>query len=454
MERVHFIGIGGIGMSALALLAIDRGVKVSGSDLSINTQVELLRKKGATIFQGHAAENVPDGATVICSTDIKPDNPEKIEALKKGLKIVHRSSYLADQMRGKKPLLVTGTHGKTTTSTLLAHILTTAGLDPTFVLGGVSLNYGSNLRIGSGEYFVAEADESDGTHLCYPVTGGIVTNIDNDHLAHYGSIEAIEKALLDFLHKIAEPQKRIFCLDDGRLEGATLDGKGYGFHPEADLRVVSHSPCAGGSNVQYYEKASGRTYEAFLPLFGKHNAQNSAACFLMARSIDIEPEVICEAFRTFLNVKRRLESTCRLSNFDVFDDYAHHPTEVKATLQALKAAYPNRRLVALFQPHRPSRLRHVFSYFDRAFTSADAVILTDLYLSSEAKDESYSHESFVTFVRDSHESIPVEYIPRAELEEELLSFVRPNDVLVCMGAGDSTKVAHAVGSRIQARGMV
>lgn len=454
MERVHFIGIGGIGMSALALIALDRGVQVSGSDLSLNAQIELLSKKGATIFQGHAASNVPDGALVICSTDIKADNPEKLEALRKGLMIQHRSAYLATQMKGKKPLLVTGTHGKTTTSTLLAHTLVTAGLDPTFVLGGVSLNYGTNVQIGPGDYFVAEADESDGTHLCYPSYGGIVTNIDNDHLAHYGSIEAIEKSLLEFLHKIPDPETRVFCLDDARLEKASLQGRGYGFHSNADLRVMSHVPCPGGSQVVYFEKARGKSYEFFLPLFGKHNALNSAAVFLLARSIGIAPEVIQEAFKTFLNVSRRLESTCRIAGFDVYDDYAHHPTEVKATLQAVRAAYPQRRLVALFQPHRPSRIRHVFSCFDGAFTGADVVILTDLYLSSEQMDAQYSHESFISFVRDTHEGIPVEYIPRKELQEEVLSFVRPNDVLVCMGAGDSTKIAHGVGSLIRARGTV
>lgn len=451
MEKIHFIGIGGIGMSALALIALDRGAIVTGSDLSENAQVELLRKKGAHIFMGHQASNVPDEAVVVCSTDIKPDNPEKQESIRKGLKILHRSAYLAKEMAGKKPLLITGTHGKTTTSTLLAHTLVTAKLDPTFVLGGVSLNYGTNVQIGSGEYFVAEADESDGTHLCYPSHGGIVTNIDNDHLAHYGSIEAIEKALLEFLYKIEDPSRRVFCMDDDRLRSSKMHGKGYGFHPDSDLRVMSYTPCAGGSQVVYFEKATQKTYKLFLPLFGKHNALNGAAVFLLSRNIGISPDVIQKAFFSFLNVKRRLESKCKTSDFDLFDDYAHHPTEVKATLQAVRDAYPNRRLVALFQPHRPSRIRHVFSCFEGAFSPADVIILTDLYLSSEKIDAAYSHESFVSFVRSTHPSIPVEYMPRKSLQEDLLSFVQPNDVLVCMGAGDSTKVAAELGVAIRAR---
>ena len=453
MEQIHFIGIGGIGMSALALLAVERGASVSGSDLATNNQIELLRSKGAVIYEGHDASHVPEKAFVVCSTDIKEDNPERMEAKRRGLPLLHRSTLLASEMENKKPLLVTGTHGKTTTSTLLAHTLMTAGLDPTFVLGGISLNYGSNVHIGKGDYFVAEADESDGTHMVYPSFGATVTNIDNDHLAHYGSIEAIEKSLISFLEKVPDPNRRIFCIDDERLRRSSIFGKSYGFHKEADCQILSYEPCEGGSQLRFLEKESMKEHAFFLPLFGRHNGLNAASVFLMARSIGISPECIQNAFASFRNVRRRLESTCRLPCFDLFDDYAHHPTEVKATIQALKDAYPTRRLVVLFQPHRPSRLRHVHSFFDGAFRSSDLIVLTDLYLSSETHDASYSHEDFISFVKKTHEPSPVRFIPRSDLAQGLLSLVQPNDVMVCMGAGDSTKVAREVGAHLMKTGL-
>lgn len=445
MNTIHFIGIGGIGMSGLAQLALARGVRVSGSDLSSSALIDSLVKQGATVYKGHQASHVPDNAAIVYSTDIKKDNPELLEAKRKGLPLLHRSTYLAALMEGKRSLLVSGTHGKTTTTTLLAHTLMTAGYDPSFALGGISLNYGTNVRQGESNYFVAEADESDGSHLGYSPTAAIVTNIDNDHIAHYGSIEAIEESLLAFLQKVENPFYRIFCMDDPRLRHGQTGGVSYGFHEESDLKILSWSPCEGGARLRLKEKACDTTEELFLPLFGKHNGLNSAAVFLLAKNMGIDTACIKEAFRTFSGVKRRLER--KSAHFELFDDYAHHPTEVKATLQGIREAYPKRRLIAFFQPHRPSRMKHVLPFFDSAFLQADVVFLTDLYLSSEREDATCTTDSICSFIQKTHSSLPVQYVPKMEAVAYLYEFLQPDDVLVCMGAGDSTKIANDLGLR-------
>lgn len=453
MELVHFIGIGGIGMSGLAHIALRNNASVSGSDAVFSTRVENLQKQGAKIYIGHDAAHLSQDALVVVSTDIKPDNPELVEAKKRGQTILHRSEYLSHLMKGKKQLLVSGTHGKTTTSTLLAHTLIVAGLHPSFALGGISNNYGTNACLDVGDYFVAEADESDGSHLRYAPYASIVTNIDDDHLAHYGSIDAIEKALVSFARMPEKPSLRIFCKDDARLAKANIDGVCYGFASEADLQILNRVPCERGSRLVFLEKSTDIQYEVFLPLYGAHNAHNAAAVFLLTRKLGISADIIIHAFSTFNGVQRRLESIVSLPHFDLFDDYAHHPTEVAATLQAVREAYPDRRLIALFQPHRPSRLKTLFSSFSKAFASADEVYLTDLYASSESLDPEYSHEAFLSFIRSTHPTIPIDHLPRATLVEDLYRKIRPYDVVVFMGAGDSTKASRQLGDMLKQKGL-
>jgi len=453
MDKVHFIGIGGIGMSGLAHMALERGMLVSGSDMASNILIEKLAQKGATLHKGHEALHVPDHAFVVYSTDIKKDNPELLEAQRKGMTLLHRSQFLAHLMKEKKALLVTGTHGKTTTATLLAHTLMVAGLDPCFALGGMSMNYGTNARFSSSEYFVAEADESDSSHLEYMPEAAIVTNIDNDHIAHYGSIENIEKAIHLFLDKVSHADYQIYCKDDPRLRAGRKVGVSYGFHAEADLRILEWRPCEGGSRLFVHRRGQNKVVELFLPLFGRHNGMNGAAVFLLAQNLGIATPVIQKAFASFKGVKRRLERTCIHPEVHLFDDYAHHPTEVRATLQGLKAAYPGSRLIAFFQPHRPSRMKHVLSSFTSAFLEADIVVLTDLYVGSEPADPSCTNESIHAFIQKAHPKIPVRHIARNDALSFLYDCMRHHDVVVCMGAGDSTKIAHELGSLIETQGL-
>jgi len=453
MDRIHFIGIGGIGMSGLAHIALENGMTVSGSDLSSNVLLENLIKKGASIYKGHNASYVPEKALVIYSTDIKKDNPELVEAASRGLKLLHRSEFLAQLMKGKKSLLVSGTHGKTTTTTLLAHTLMVAGLDPNFALGGISLNYGMNARYSSSDYFVAEADESDSSHLRYEPEAAIVTNIDNDHIAHYGSIEGIENAMHEFLDKVANPEYQIYCKDDLRLCRGRRSGKSYGFHNDADLRILEWRPCEGGAKLFVLGKGQKKVIELFIPLFGRHNGMNAAAVFLLAKNLGVDTHLIKKAFATFQGVKRRLERKCTHPMFDLFDDYAHHPTEVKATLQGIREAYPERRIIAFFQPHRPSRMKHVLPSFPAAFSAADMVILTDLYLSSEKADPLCSNDSICGFIQETHPSIPVKFTPRELAVQYLYDCIRPHDIVICMGAGDSTKIAQELGNLIATKGL-
>ena len=453
MDKIHFIGIGGIGMSGLADMALDKGIAVSGSDLSSNLLLEKLAKKGACIHKGHDASYVPEGAVIVYSTDIKKDNPELLLAEGKGLKLLHRSELLEFLMRGKKALLVTGTHGKTTTSTLLAHTLTVAGFAPSFALGGISLNLGTNAQLSSSDYFVAEADESDSSHLRYKPEAAIVTNVDNDHIAHYGSIEGIEKALFDFLDKVENPAYQIYCKDDPRLCKGRKSGMSYGFHEDADLRILEWRPCDGGARLYLHRKGRKKVYELSLPLMGRHNGLNAAAVFLLSQNLGIETHFIKKAFSTFMGAKRRLESKCSVPDFDLFDDYAHHPTEVRATIKGVKEAYPGRRVIAFFQPHRPSRMKHVLPSFPSAFAEADVVFLTDLYLSSEKADSECTNESIRSFIQETHPKISVEFLPREWAVDRLYEFIQPHDVVVCMGAGDSTKIAAELGNRIATKGL-
>lgn len=453
MNKVHFIGIGGIGMSGLAHMALERGMSVSGSDVASNMLVEKLIQRGAILYKCHDSAHIPENASVVYSTDIKKDNPEFLEAQRKGLTLLHRSQFLARLMAGKKALLVTGTHGKTTTSTLLAHTLMVAGLDPCFALGGISVNYGTNARSSSSDYFVAEADESDSSHLEYTPEAAIVTNIDNDHIAHYGSIENIERSMHLFLDKVANPDYQIYCKDDPRLCLGRKEGRSYGFHSKADLRIMEWRPCEGGCRLFVHRKGQNKVVELFLPLFGRHNGMNGAAVFLLAQNLGLSTSLIQKAFSSFQGVKRRLERTCIHPHVDLFDDYAHHPTEIKATLQGLKAAYPGRRLIAFFQPHRPSRMKHVLSSFSSTFLEADMVILTDLYLGSESADPQCTSESIFSFIREAHPNIPVRYISRKDALSFLCDCIRPYDVVACMGAGDSTKIAHELGSLIETQGL-
>ena len=444
----HFIGIGGIGMSGLATIVLEKGAsQVSGSDLKAGDIIDTLKNLGAHIIQGHSKEQLPPAATVVISTDIPLDNPELVEAKRRSLPILHRSDLLRDLMSGHQVLAVTGTHGKTTTTSLLSHVLVEAGEDPSFAVGGILLNYGLQARHGKGSYFVAEADESDGTFVKYPYAAAIITNIDTDHIAHYGSIEKLEEAFLQFIKKSPSPEKLFFCGDDSRLKKLCPRGVSYGFGPANDLRIEHLVAAEQGTSFDVrFRRKLFRSIE--FHLHGRHNAMNAAAVFGFALTLGIPEATVRAALASFKGVKRRLERKEAGSQCLVFDDYAHHPTEIKATIQGLRQVIGERRLITVFQPHRPSRMKHCMNELSQAFSGADVVVMTDLYLSNEAESPDVSSEKIFDVIRSSHNDLPCHFIPKETLTEGLFDLLRPHDVVLFFGAGDITKVSDELASRL------
>ncbi len=437
-EAYHFIGIGGIGMSALARILLQRGYRVSGSDQNASAILESLKSSGAEIFIGHNAGNITAPAVVICSTAVVKDNPEYQEAQKRGYLIWHRSDLLRKLMEESLPLLVAGTHGKTTTSSLLAHVLVKSGLDPSYAIGGIVCSLGTNGQSGKGAHFVAEADESDGTFLKYRGFGGIITNIDNDHLDYWESDEKLEEGFSQFATQINSPEHLFVCIDDERIERLKLPGVKYGFNESADLCVLNFRQ--EGWNTLFDISFEGKKYaDIELPLIGGHNVLNASAVFGLALKLELTESAIRSAFKTFQGVGRRAEKKGEYGQIAIYDDYAHHPTEIFATLRAMKSAVGKRRLVVAFQPHRYTRTKDCMDLFAEVFDVADTLILTDIYSAGEKPIEGVTgHALFEKIGQKS--AVALHYFSRAKLVEGLHSLLRKDDVLLTMGAGDITKV--------------
>jgi UDP-N-acetylmuramate--alanine ligase len=450
MNKYHFIGIGGIGMSALARILLQRGTKVSGSDLAQSYVTENLQKEGAEVFIGHKAGCVPASAMVVYSTAVSQNNPEYAEALQKNLPLLHRSDLLASLMKGYAPLLVTGTHGKTSTSSLLAHVLIDAGLDPCYAIGGVVRNLEANGGNGKGQYFVAEADESDGSFLKYPAFGAIITNIDQDHLDYWKSDEALQEGFKSFAGGVSSLDHLIWCADDERLASLNLKGLSYGFGEDANLRVDNYRQ-VGWKNVFDLSFEGAKYLEVEIPMIGGHNVLNAAAVFGLALRLNLSEEVIRRAFSHFKGVGRRAEKKGEKGQIAIYDDYAHHPTEVCATLRALKNATQSvtssKRLVVAFQPHRYSRTKDCFEEFAAAFDQADELVLTDIFAAGEQPIAGVTAEALLKKIQGKS-ATSARYISRPDLVSYLVHFLRPGDVLVTMGAGDVTKIGPEILEKI------
>lgn len=427
--KYHFVGIGGIGMSALARILLQRGAPVQGSDLSPSYVTKDLQMAGAVVFSDHQPSHVVSPCTVVYNTQIKKDHPEYQAAIEQQLPILHRSDLLAQLMQGSKTLLVTGTHGKTTTSCLLTHVLQIAEKEPTFALGGVALNFNSNGAHGAGEYFVAEADESDGTFLKYPSFGAIITNIEEDHLDHWGTREA----LIDGFREFASKAQQILWWngDDSILQSLHLKGKTFGFGPNSDVQIKNWTQQGWHLEITLSYQGQDAVFE--LPLLGEHNVMNAAAVFGMAIDLGISVAAIQTAFKTFKGVKRRMEKKGESRGAVFYDDYAHHPTEIATTLLGVRKAIGEKRLIAVFQPHRYTRLRDCWKEFLTCFTSADVVFITDVYSAREEPISGIDGEKFYQELKD-FAPFPVYYLPDDSLE----SFLRPHDVVITLGAGDIT----------------
>ncbi len=444
----HFIGIGGIGMSGLARLLLQKGISVSGSDMCASSATEALQQLGATIYIGHNAEHVRPTQSVVFNTDIPPTNPEFLTAKKYGCPLMHRSDVLTQLMEGYRILAVTGTHGKTTTTALLAHVLDTAGCSPSFAIGGMLPHLGTNAHRSTGEYFVVEADESDGTMLQYPYEAAIVTNIDSDHVAYYGSMEKLEEAMLAFMKKAQSPDLLFLSADCPRLSRYQNLGRTYGFANNANMHITNFAQ--EGFEICFNCTWQGRTISNIrVNLIGKHNASNAAAVLGLCLTLGIDEAVIRKAFMTFLGVGRRMEKKSEYFGITVIDDYGHHPVEIRATLEALRAAVKERRLIAVFQPHRYTRMLHAMDSLHGAFGRlADIVCVTDLYTAREEPIEGVTTERIIAEIQKEVPS-QVRYIPRTTLVEQLNGMLQPHDVVILFGAGDSTKAAEELATTIK-----
>lgn len=438
----HFVGIGGIGMSALAQILLQRGEAVSGSDTTPSPLTQKLEKQGAEIFICHDAKHLRSPCTVIYSSAVKEENPELEEAKLRGFLCLHRSELLHRLMGQKEPLLVTGTHGKTTGSSLLAHLLVHAELDPSYAVGGYISSLDAHAGDGKGDYFVAEADESDGSFLTYSPFGAIITNIDNDHLDYWKNIDRLVKAFGAFARRVKSPEHLFWCGDDDLLRSLQLPGFSYGFDALNQLKI--HSFFQQGWKTTFDVSFHGKLYsEIHIPLIGAHNVLNAAAVFGLGLALHLPEETIRKAFICFKGVSRRSEFKGSKEGIAIFDDYGHHPTEIFATLRAMKQAVPHHRLIVAFQPHRYSRTRDCLHEFGRAFECADQLILTDIYAAGETPIAGITVDTLLHHIKQEGLT-DVCYVPRSSLAPFCTKCLKSGDVLVTMGAGDITRVGDEV----------
>ncbi len=437
-RHYHFIGIGGVGMSALAHILLKRGERVTGSDLQESPVIEQLKKEGAEIYLGHNAEKIGRPAAVIYSSGIPRDNPEYLYAKSERIPILHRSELVSQMVKGYAPLLVTGTHGKTTTACLLSHILMESGMDPSYAVGGCLNGIGTNGRHGKGIYFAVEADESDGSFLNYPSFGAIITNLEHDHMDYWKSEESLLHGFERFAKQVGSNQHLFWCKDDDLLNSLQLDGYSYGFDAKADLVVDSFSQ--KGWEMHFDLSFKGKHYRDFvLPLIGAHNVLNAAAVFGLGRNLDIDEDVLRKGFASFHGIGRRLEKKGSWKEIDIYDDYAHHPTEIFSTLRAMKGATKGKRVIVAYQPHRFSRTQYCLDDYADAFHHADAVVFTDIFAASEKPIPGITSDRVVERIKQSGDP-HVRFVAREKLTGFLSDFLQPGDVLITMGAGDITKV--------------
>jgi UDP-N-acetylmuramate--alanine ligase len=458
---IHFIGIGGIGMSGIAEVMANLGFAVQGSDIAEGYVVQGLRDKGITVHIGHRAENLGDAAVVVVSTAIKRGNPEVDLALERRIPVVRRAEMLAELMRLKSTVCVAGTHGKTTTTSMVAALLDAGGLDPTVINGGIINSYGSNARLGDGEWMVVEADESDGSFLRLPPTLAVVTNIDPEHLDHYGDFEAAKAAFRQFIQKVPFYGAAVLCLDHPEVQAmlpSVSDRRiiTYGFAGQADVRGDNVVPIPGGNRFDVTLRTFGapeRRYEGLeLPMPGRHNVLNALAAIGVADQLGIGEAQIRDGFGKFGGVKRRFTKVGELPLGDgvvtIIDDYGHHPVEVKAVLAAAREG-ARAKVVAVVQPHRYTRLRDLFDEWRSAFNDADTVVIAPVYAAGEQPIEGISHETLADALRRSGHRQVLTVSGEADLAPAIAPLLGAGDMVICLGAGDITKWAANLAGRLQ-----
>lgn len=455
---IHFVGIGGIGMSGIAEVMHNLGYRVQGSDMADSANVKRLREAGIPVAVGHRPENLGEARIVVISSAVKAGNPELDAARQRFLPVVRRAEMLAELMRLRWCVAVAGTHGKTTTTSMIAALLDAAGLDPTVINGGIINAYGTNARLGAGDWMVVEADESDGTFTRLPATIGVVTNIDPEHLDFYGTFEGVKDAFHHFVDNVPFYGCAILCIDHPEVQALISRVPDrrivtYGMSPQADIRAVNVRFAAGGASfdVQITDRVSGEkrmVRDLRLPMPGAHNVLNSLTTVAIAREMGFGDEVIAKALATFAGVKRRFTKTGEVGGITVIDDYGHHPVEIAAVLRAARTAYTG-RVIAVVQPHRYSRLQSLFLDFCTCFNDADTVIVADVYAAGEQPIEGVSRDHLVEGLR-AHGHRHVIALPGADALASIVGQVaRPGDLVVCLGAGNITQWAAALPAQLQ-----
>lgn len=461
---LHFVGIGGIGMSGIAEVLHALGYNVRGSDIAEGYNVERLRKKGIPVDIGHAEKNAVGAHIVVVSSAVKADNPEVVYAKTHKIPVVRRAEMLAELMRLKWAIAIAGTHGKTTTTSMVGALLEEGGLDPTVINGGIVHKYGTNTRLGAGQWMVVEADESDGTFTKLPATIGIITNIDPEHMDHYGSFDDIRRAFHHFADNLPFYGYAVLCTDHPEVQALVgqLDGRKvitYGFNPQADVRATNVRPGKDGFvyDVTFAPWLSGGAKEetlrdVFLPMFGEHNVLNSLAALSVAHEMGIAPALMKSALHHFSGVKRRFTKTGVAGGVTVIDDYGHHPVEIKAVLKAARQAVDSSggRVIAVMQPHRFTRLHSLFDDFATCFNDADTVFIADVYPAGEKPIDGVSGSALAAQVKARGHKDARALSSPADLAATLADIVRPGDFVICLGAGDITKWAYALPSELQA----
>jgi len=456
---LHFVGIGGIGMSGIAEILHRLGYKVQGSDLSESANVERLRALGIKVVIGHAGTHLESASVVVISSAVKADNPEVLAARAARIPVVKRAEMLAELMRLKMSVAVAGTHGKTTTTSLMAALFDAASFAPTVISGGIINAYGTNARIGMGDWMVVEADESDGTFIKLPSTIAIVTNIDPEHLDYFGSFDNLRAAFAQFIENLPFYGFGVMCIDHPEVQALISKVRdrrivSYGLNPQADVRAVNIRRDASGQRFDVlFAGGEESIKDIVLPMHGEHNIRNALAVISVARELAIGESVIKKAFAQFGGVKRRFTKTGEVDGITIIDDYGHHPVEIQATLKAARESLlgTSGKVIAVVQPHRYTRLRDLFGQFCSCFNDADSVIVTEVYSAGEEPIEGASREALIDgLIGAGHRHVMPLADPSA-LAGLIWSEATPGDLVVCLGAGSISKWANALPKEMEAQ---
>ena len=461
VRRVHFVGIGGAGMGGIAEVLHTLGLEVTGSDCTASAMTARLRGLGVKVDIGHDRAHVAHAEVVVVSAAIGTDNPEVVEARRRHLPVVPRAQMLAELMRFRYSIAVAGTHGKTTTTSLIASLLAAGGLDPTFVIGGRLLGAGTNARLGAGEYLVAEADESDASFLLLHPIVAVVTNIDADHMSTYeGDFERLRGAFLEFLHRLPFYGLAVLCVDDRHvrelLPSVARPIVTYGIDTDADLVATNIVPEGARTRFSVTRRGVDASIELTLNLPGRHNVLNAIAAIAVARELDVSDMDIARAFESFQGIGRRLQVIAALEisgqPVTIIDDYAHHPREIEATLEAVRAGWPRRRLVVFFQPHRYTRTRELIDDFAAVLCGLEVLVVLEVYAAGEAPISAADGRALCRAIRARGRVDPVFAERVSDLEDLALDLVRPGDVVLTLGAGDIGSAPAGIGAALAGTG--